>query len=59
MKEFIKKSGAKLVILNEGMKDITKIVHYLESSNILMKGVTKLIQNKTKEKKVDFLVYLG
>ena len=31
------------------MNDVTKIVQALEDSNILMKGVTKTIKNKTKE----------
>ena len=30
-----------LIILNEEMNDIMKIVHALEDSNILMKGVKK------------------
>ena len=41
-----------LVISNEGMNDIMKIVQALEdSNNILLKGVTKTIKNETKEKK--------
>ena len=37
------------------MNDIMKIVKALEDSNILLKGVTKTIKNKTKEqKKKDF-----
>ena len=45
-----------LIISNEEMKDITKIVKALEGSNILLKGVTKKIKNETKIKKEDFLV---
>ena len=43
-----------LIISNEKMNDITKIVQALEDSNILLKGVTKTIKNKTKEQKEDF-----
>ena len=33
------------------MNDIMKIVQALEDSNILLKGSTKTIENKTKEQK--------
>ena len=39
-----------LVISNEEMNDIMKIVQALEDSNILLKGVTKTIKNEAKEK---------
>ena len=35
-----------------------KIIQALEDSNILLKGVTKTIKNKTKEQKGDFLSML-
>ena len=38
-----------LIISNEEMNDIMKIVQALEDSNILLKGVTKTIKNETKE----------
>ena len=38
-----------LVISNEEMNDITKIVQALEYSNILLKGVTKTIKIGVKE----------
>ena len=38
-----------LVISNEEMNDIMKIIQALENSNILRKGVTKTIKNETKE----------
>ena len=47
-----------LVISNEEMNDITKIVRTLEDSNILLKGVTKKIENETKEQKGAFLSML-
>ena len=37
-----------LIISNEEMNDIMKIVPGLEDSNILLKGVTKTIKNETK-----------
>ena len=43
-----------LMISNEEMNDIMKIVQALEDSNILLKGITKTIENETKIKKEDF-----
>ena len=40
-----------LIISNEEMNDIMKIVQALEDSNILLKGVTKTIKNETKQQK--------
>ena len=37
------------------MNDIMKIVQALEDSNILLKGVTKTIEDETKEQKGGFL----
>ena len=36
------------------MNDTMKIAQAHEDSNILLKGVTKTIENQTKEKKGDF-----
>ena len=47
-----------LIIANEEMNDIMKIIQVLEDSNILPKGVTKTIKNKTKEQKGGFLSML-
>ena len=47
-----------LIISNEEMNDIIKIVQALEDSNILLKGVTKTIKNETKEQKGGFLSML-
>ena len=47
-----------LIISNEEMNDIMKIVQALEDSNILLKGVTKTIKNETKEQKRGFLSML-
>ena len=46
---------ATLIISNEEMDDILMIVQTLEDSNILLKGVTKTIENETKEQKGGFL----
>ena len=40
------------------MNDIMKIVQALEDSNILLKGVTKIIKNETKGQKGGFLSIL-
>ena len=37
-----------LIISSEEMNDITEVVQALEDSNILLKGVTKTIENETK-----------
>ena len=47
-----------LVIQNEEMNDIMKIVQALEDSNTLLKVVTKTIKNKTREQKGGFLSML-
>ena len=48
-------SGAtKLIIENEDMNDIMKIIEALENSGILLKGVTNTIENENKEQKGGF-----
>ena len=47
-----------LIISNEEMNEIMKIVQAFEDSNIWLKGVTKTIKNKTKEHKGGFLEML-
>ena len=47
--------GVKLIIEQEDMNDIMKITEALENSGILLKGVTKTIENKTKEQRGGFL----
>ena len=42
-----------LIISNEEMKDIMKIVDSLEGSSLLIKGGSKTIENETKNKKED------
>ena len=50
--------GVKLVIEQEDMNDIIKVIEALENSGILLKGVTKTIENETKEKRGGFLSML-
>ena len=53
-------SGVKLIIEEEDMKDIMEIIEALENSGILLKGVTKTIENETKEQRGRFLsMFLG
>ena len=53
-----KGAGVKLIIEQEDMKDIMKIIEVLENSGILLKGVSKTIENETKEQKGGFLSML-
>ena len=47
-------SGVKLIIEQEDMNDIMKIIEALENSGILLKGVTKRLKMKLKNKEEDF-----
>ena len=49
----------KLIISNEEMNDIMKIVQAPEDSNIFLKGVSKTIKNETKEQGVFLGMLLG
>ena len=51
-------AGVKLIIEQEDMKDIMKIIKALENSGILLKGVSKTIKNETKEQRGAFLSML-
>ena len=51
-------SGVKLIIEQEDMNNIIKIIEALENSGILLKGVTKTIENETKEQRGGFLSML-
>ena len=51
-------SGVKLIIKQEDMKDIMKIIKALKNSGILLKGVSKTIKNETKEQRGGFLSML-
>ena len=66
MQEYIKKilgsgrhsshNNTTLIISNNEIEDIIKIVKSLEDSGILLKVVTDTIQNEVKEQKGGFLV---
>ena len=47
-----------LIISNDEIKDIIKIVKSLEDSGLLLKGVTETVQNEVKEQKGGFLSML-
>ena len=51
-------SGIKLIIEEEDMQDIIKIIKELENSDILLKGVSKTIENEIKEQRGGFLSLL-
>ena len=51
-------SGVKLIIEQEDINDIMKIIKALENSGILLKGVSKAIKNEAKEQKGGFLSML-
>ena len=48
-------SGIKLIIEEEDMHDIIKIIKELENSDVLLKGVSKTIENEIKEQRGGFL----
>ena len=66
MQEYIKKKKKKLgsghntilIISNDKIQDIIKIVKYLEDSTLLLKGVTEAVQNEVNEQKGGFLSML-
>ena len=51
-------SGVNLINEQEDMNDIMKIIEALENSGILLKGVTKTIENETKDQRGGFLSML-
>ena len=50
--------GVKLIIEQEDMNNILKIIEALQNSGILLKGATKTIENETKEERGGFLSML-
>ena len=48
-------SGVKLIIEQEDMNDIMKVIKSLENSCILLNGISKTIENETKEQRGGFL----
>ena len=57
-KKKMRDSGIKLVIEQEDMNDIMTIIEALENSGILLKGVSKTIENETKEQREGFFSML-
>ena len=53
-----KGAGIKLIIEQEDMNDIIKIIEALEKSGIFLKAVTTTIENETKEQRGGFLSML-
>ena len=47
-----------LIISNDEINDIIKIIKSLEDSGLLLKGVTETVQNEVKEQKGGFLTAL-
>ena len=47
-----------LIISNDEMKDIIKIVKSLEDSGLLLKGVSQTVQNEAREQKGGFFSML-
>ena len=62
MQKYIKKipgsGNTKLIISNDEIHDIIKIVKFLEDSDLLVKGVTETVHNEVKEQKRGFLSML-
>ena len=50
----IREDGVKLIIEQEDMNDIMKIIEALENSGVLLKGVLKQLKMKLKDKEEDF-----
>ena len=59
-KKILGSGNTTLIISNNEIEDIIKIVKSLEDSGLLLKGVSKTIQNEAKEQKGGFLsMFLG
>ena len=65
MQEYVKKkklgsghNNTTLITSNDEIEDIVKIVKSLEDFGLLLKGVTKIVQNEVKEQKGGFLSML-
>ena len=57
-KKILGSGNTTLIISNEEMNDVIKIVQALEDSNILLKGVTETVKNEMKQQKGGFLSML-
>ena len=54
-KKILGSGNTTLIISNDEIHDIIKMIKYLEDSGLLIKGNTKTVQNKVKEQKGGFL----
>ena len=54
-KKILKSGTATLIISNNEMEDIIKIVKSLEDSDLLLKGVNETVENEGREQKGEFL----
>ena len=57
-KKILGSTTTTLIISNDKMKNIIRIVKSLEDSGLLLKGVSETIQNEAKEQKGGFLSML-
>ena len=57
-KKILGSGNTTLIISNNEMEDIIKVVKSLEDSGLLLDGVTKTVHNKVKEQKGGFLSIL-
>ena len=57
-KKILGSTTTTLIISNDEIEDIIKIVKSLEDSGLLLKGVTETVQNEVKEQKGGFLSML-
>ena len=57
-KKILGSGNTTLIISNDEIHDIIKIVKSLEDSSLLLKGVTETVQKEVKEQKGSFLIML-
>ena len=57
-KKILGSGNTTLIISNNEMENIIKIVKLLEDSGLLLKGVTEIVENEVKEQKGGFLSML-
>ena len=56
-KKMLGSGNTTLIISNDEINDIIRIIKSLEDSGLLLKGVTETVQNEVKEQKENFLVH--
>ena len=57
-KKILGSGNTTLIIWNNEIEDIIKIIKFFEDSGLLIEGVTKTVQNEVKEQKGGFLIML-